>query len=322
MWASSNETGALIDLGAVTSLTDLRTLLLGDLRVRSWIDGGGIFHLCLDSLDEALPTYPGLPKALIGLIKELPKERLRLAIACRAGEFPPYLQGEFEADFGRQAVSGWYMAPLRQTDVELAARENGLDADTFLSAVRHRELQPLAARPITLDLLLGEATSGLELLPDIWPLYERGCRRLLSERPESIRFTQSQATDPGSEDGDCGSGACITMFGAYTAIDINPDSANQSGTVASKDIAGGQEIATGNPFPVPESRVQEVLKTAMFTASGQIFKWPHKSYGEFLAAWHLRSNAVSEETDHQCHQLRGAGSSCTSGSDGLADIPG
>jgi hypothetical protein len=33
----------------------------------------------------------------------------------------------------------------------------------------------------------------------------------------------------------------------------------------------------------------------MFTASGQIFKWPHKSYGEFLAAWHLRSNAVSKK---------------------------
>jgi hypothetical protein len=61
--------------------------------------------------------------------------------------------------------------------------------------VRHRELQPLAARPITLDLLLSEATLGLELLPDISPLCERGCRRVLSERPESIRFTQPQATD-------------------------------------------------------------------------------------------------------------------------------
>jgi hypothetical protein len=80
-WASSNETGTLIDLGAVTSLTYLRTPLLADPRVRSWIDGAGTFHLCLDSLDEALPTH-----------------------------------------FGRQGVSGWYMAPLRQKDVELAAR--------------------------------------------------------------------------------------------------------------------------------------------------------------------------------------------------------
>jgi hypothetical protein len=294
-WAPNNETGALIDIGSVTSLTDLRTLLLADGRVRSWIDSAGIFHLGLDSLDEALPTYPGLPKALIDLIRGLPKDRLRLAIACRSGEFPPYLDGELEAYFGLKGVKRWYMAPLRHRDVQLAATENGLNADSFLHAVRDREVQPLAARPLTLNLLLGEATLGSELLPDLWLLYERGCRRLLAEHSDSFRFNQPQTTDLDQKMAIAGRIACVTIFGAHTVVDISPDSVSQGGSVTSKDIAGGQEIVAGNSSPISDASVRDVLRTGMFSASGSKFKWAHKSYGEFLAAWHLCSNAVSKK---------------------------
>jgi hypothetical protein len=61
-WAAAGEEGELIDMGAVTSLTDLRTVLLENDKVQRWRDGFGILHLCIDSLDEALPGYPGLPK--------------------------------------------------------------------------------------------------------------------------------------------------------------------------------------------------------------------------------------------------------------------
>lgn len=72
-WCAAGEAGALIDIGAVASLTDLSTLLLANENVRGWRPGGGIFHLCLDSLDEALLIYSGLPKALMNVIQELPK---------------------------------------------------------------------------------------------------------------------------------------------------------------------------------------------------------------------------------------------------------
>ena len=293
-WKTAGETGALIDIGAVASLTDLRSLLLENDAVLRWCDGVGILHLCLDSLDEALPNYSGLPKALMGVIKELPKERVRLVIACRAGEFPPFLQEELEAHFGPQGVNKWYMAPLRQKDVQLAATENNLDGDAFLSAVREREAQPLAARPVTLDLLLREATSGSDLLPDIWRLYESGCGHLLSERPDSSRFTQPARLEPSQRMAVAGRIACITIFGARTTVEINPNVAKHGGSVAPEEIAGGQEIAAGATFPVSSSDVHEVLRTAVFTASGITFKWLHKSYAEFLAAYHLRSHAVSK----------------------------
>jgi hypothetical protein len=56
-WALANDVWALIDISAVTGLTDLQTLLMNDPRVVSWLGGSGILHLGLDSLDEALPTY-------------------------------------------------------------------------------------------------------------------------------------------------------------------------------------------------------------------------------------------------------------------------
>jgi hypothetical protein len=294
-WEAAGEAGALIDIGAIASLTDLRTLLLVNDNVRRWRDGVGIrLHLCLDSLDEALPNYPGLPKALMSVIQELPKERVRLTIACRAGEFPPLLYESFEAHFGPHGVGRWYMAPLREKDVHLAATENDLDGDAFLSAVREREAQPLAARPITLNLLLGEATSGSELLPDIWCLYERGCGRMLSERPDSSRFTQAPRLELSQKMAVAGRIACVTIFGAFTAVEINPDVAKHSGAVGPEGIAGGQEIAAGASFALSSSEVHEVLKTGVFTASGLTFKWLHKSYGEFLAAYHLHSHAVSK----------------------------
>jgi hypothetical protein len=61
--------------------------------------------------------------------------------------------------------------------------------------VSEREVQPLAARPITLELLLGSAASGGELLSDIWLLYERGCRQLLAELSDSSRATHPQRID-------------------------------------------------------------------------------------------------------------------------------
>ena len=176
----------------------------------------------------------------------------------------------------------------------MAATENNLEGDAFLSAVREREAQPLAARPITLDLLLNEATSGSELLPDIWRLYERGCRRMLSERPDSSRFTQAPRLEPSQKMAVAGRIACVTILGAFTTVEINPDVAKHRGAVAPEDIAGGQEIAAEVPFSVSSSEVHEVLKTGVFTASGLTFRWLHKSYSEFLAAYHLRSHAVSK----------------------------
>jgi len=145
-WAATGEMGALIDVGAVTSLTDLETLMLANESIRRCRDGVGMLHLCLDSLDEALPNYPGLPKALMSVIQRFPKDRVRWRSLSR-GRVSAVSSRSAGSAFWSKGISRWYMAPLRQKDVQLAAGENNLDADVFLTAVREREAQPLAAGP-------------------------------------------------------------------------------------------------------------------------------------------------------------------------------
>ena len=295
-WSHGAEVGALIDLGCVASLTDLRTHLCDNRIVRAWEASDHILHLCLDSLDEALSMYPGLTKALVEVIRKFPKQRLRLSVACRTGEFPLFLGEELTSHFGDKGVSRWYMAPLRRKDILLAATDSGLDAGRFLEAVWNREVQPLAARPITLDLLLSEAASNSELPSDIWLLYENGCRRLLSEGRDSSRFSRFERLDLDQRMAVAGRIACATIFGAYSAIDADPNATTQSGAVASISIAGGHEIAAGNPFAVGDAEIQEVLKKrGLFTAAGLQFRWSHKSFGEFLVAHHLGANAVTAD---------------------------
>jgi hypothetical protein len=289
---SGDDTGALIDIGAVTSMTDLQGLLAKDTEVCRWAEGLGMLHLYFDSLDEALPRYPALPKALASVVQGLPKEQLRLTIACRAGEMPQYLINELKSHFGDECVSIWHIAPLRKKDIRIAAAENRLDADDFLRSIAKLEVQALAASPITLDLLLGGVTSGSALISDVWSLYERGCRKLLSEDSESSRSTLQERMDLDQKMAVAGRIACVTIFGAYSAVDINTDASTQDGIVAATEIRGGQEVANENAFAVGQLDIEDVLKSGVFTASGCQFKWSHKSYGEFLAARHLRSNAV------------------------------
>lgn len=125
IWAAKGKAGTLIDLGSVASLTDLRTLLLEDDCVRRWRIGDGVLHLWLDSLDEALANYPGVSKGLMAVIQDFPKERLRLLIACRAGEFPPSLHDLFEAHFGPHGVNNLYLAPLTPKDVRKDRQQTG-----------------------------------------------------------------------------------------------------------------------------------------------------------------------------------------------------
>jgi hypothetical protein len=45
-------------------------------------------------------------------------------------------------------------------------------------------------------------------------------------------------------------------------------------------------------FAVTEAGVLEVLRTGLFTAGGLRFRWAHKSYAEFLAAWRIRASGM------------------------------
>ncbi len=284
-----------MDLLTVTSLLDLREQIADSVTIRNWIAGDYTLHLCLDSLDDALPFYPGIAKALLDMLRTFPRDRLHFSIACRTGEVPGYFDEGLAKLFGANEVSRWYLAPLTQADIRLAAAHEGVDPDSFMAMVSERGAQPLAARPVTLTLLLRLAGSGAELPADIWSLYEQGCRALLTEHPNSTRTTAQYRLDVMQRMALAGRAACITILGAYTAITTDPNATAADGIIASTEIAGGQEIAAANPFTVNNREVSEVLHSSLFVADGSRYRWCHKSFVEFLTAYHLRSNAVTQK---------------------------
>jgi hypothetical protein len=71
-WAGTDDRGALIDVGAVTSISDLRSSIENDAEVLTWRSAGrGVMNLYLDSLDEANPAYPAISKGLMAVMNAL-----------------------------------------------------------------------------------------------------------------------------------------------------------------------------------------------------------------------------------------------------------
>lgn len=102
-WEVQKEAQVLIDVGDVGSVADLDIKLVQNESIQLGLRTKGVLHLSLDSLDEALARFPALPKALLNELSRLPRENLRLAIACRVGEWPPFLEnGLKELVRGRQ----------------------------------------------------------------------------------------------------------------------------------------------------------------------------------------------------------------------------
>src|SRR2546425_541601 len=65
------------------------------------------------------------------------------------------LQRALAKAWGKDAVQYLQLAPLRESDVRVAAETDGiLDVDEFMSQVAARDVGALAARPVTLRLLL------------------------------------------------------------------------------------------------------------------------------------------------------------------------
>ena len=292
-WDSQNEHGALIDLGRLSGYGDLDVRLNENAAVQKWRKGDGILHLTLDSLDEALPSLPNLPKVLLGVLESLPKDRLRFSIACRSVLWSPFLEDGLKDLFGPDAVRPWRLAPLRHEDVRVAAAMNGLDGDAFLRAVADKNVEAMAAHPLTLDLLLRSVSGGIAFPDDLTQLYERGCKTFLLEPPDSSRAARPPRMDADQMMAVAGRIACMTLFGATTAVETNEVDACPEGAVRVGNVAGGSETVRGAPFEVGTLDVREVISSGLFTRAGSQYRWIHKSFAEFLAAYHLRGDGTS-----------------------------
>ncbi|HEX8607339.1 MAG TPA: hypothetical protein VF679_01720, partial [Pedobacter sp.] len=258
-------------------------------RIKDWLSCSSTLHLFLDSLDEGLLRIDTLAALLVDRLKKLPIDRLRLRIACRTAEWSPSLEANLKQLWGEGNFKAYELAPLQSKDVWAAAKSEHLDADAFLSEVASKAAEPLAAKPVTLKLLLNLYRSHNALPATQTELYERGGLLLCDEENERRKpkwsLTAQQRLRIAARI------AAITIFANKASIWMASDTGEQDESdLMVSEIAGGIERdADGIDFRVTEGAVLETLHaTGLFTSRGvHRLGWQHQTYAEFLAAWYL-----------------------------------
>jgi hypothetical protein len=305
--AVEHETTASAQSGIVTKLLDLRSYgdesrLVRDLfespQIRAWQSGNHELCLFVDSLDECLLRVTTVATLLIDQLQHLPRDRLRLRIACRTGDWPRILEDGLKDLWGEQDVKVLELAPLRKSDVREAAASNGLDADAFIQAVSERDVVPLALKPVTVEFLIGAFQRGS--LPSTQAeLYHEGCRRLCEERNLSRASANLRGEFDSQQRLVIAARIAAVMILCRRALVRTDSGISLAGSdeLTIGDLTGHSELCRGIAFPISERALRETLTaTGLFSSRGAgLLGWAHQTYAEFLAAKYLVDHSVRRD---------------------------
>ena len=261
-----------------------------------WVSGTYRLHLFLDGLDECLLRIDTIAALLVEEFRKYPKDRLLLRIACRSADWPSSLENGLNELWGKDTVAIYELCPLREEDVSLAAQIEEVKAEEFLAEVTRKQVVPFAAKPVTLDFLIGSFRRDGQLPNTQAELYERGCRVLAEESNQNYRDTRV----PRHLTADqrmlvAGRIAAVTVLSNKAAI----WQAVERGEVGAEDVTvrelcGYTESLTGQSFDVTEAVIRETLGTGLFSLRDENrLGWAHQTDAEFLAAWYLNHRQLA-----------------------------
>jgi predicted NACHT family NTPase len=264
-----------------------------------WVDSDYRLHLFLDSLDECLLRVDTVAALLVDELRDYPIDRLSLRIGCRTAEWPTnLLENDLRKLWGDEGFGAYELAPLRRTDVTIAAATKGIDPKAFLEAVHEAGAVPLAIKPVTLDFLMGSYHATGAFPTRQADLYLDGCRWLCEER-NSNRVTSRRTGElsPDQRLAVAARIAAVTVFSNKYAVwnGIQQPSPEKEDMLV-RTLAGAVEFVGEDEFPVGEDAIREVVGTGLFSARGpERLGWAHQTYAEFLAAYYLVQKNVSIE---------------------------
>jgi len=260
---------------------------------KTWRSGSGVLAIFLDSYDECLLELKKLGSLLADQLKKYKSQigRLHLRIACRTAVWPSFLGDELKKLYGDEAFGIYQLAPLRRIDVEEAAAQNGFDSDSFLNAVRDKNVISFSIKPITLRFLLNiyRSNGALDAITNI-DLYHNGCI-CLCEEPNRSRVASKQQGNLNKNQRLLVAAriAAVTILSNREAVwlGIHQDEApTQDFSIDS--ILGKCETNNNILYDVSDQDIKETLDTGLFSSRGENrLGWAHQSYAEFLAAWYI-----------------------------------
>ena len=263
---------------------------------RSWLDGTHRLTLFIDSLDEGVLGLTTLAVRLAETIKGLPVGRLFLRLASRTADWPSVLDGALVRHQGDKEVRYLQLAPLREVDVEEAARVEGVaDVGFFASEIVRKQAEPLAARPVSLRMLLTTYQARGSFPRRRSSLYRAGCLLLAREESETRKSSRRTGNlEPRERFAVAARIAFVLIFGNRSAVWTSSDYGNiPSSDVAVDSFLGGAETAGGVRVRLRAEHVHEVLGTALFSGRGaNRLGFAHHTYAEYLASWYITAHAM------------------------------
>ncbi len=291
---------------------------------QEWLQGQGLLYVVLDSLDECL-LHLGYVADWIGeelqrYLKTVPSalERLRLRIFCRTAIWPRGLENQLrqiwrekDGEPKSQRVWVYELLPLCRQDAVLAAEAASLDAEAFLREVSLKQVEALAAKPVTLRFLLSFFAKQGSLPPTEAEIYAQGCL-LLCDGLEDVNARRSSSharhLQPEQRLAVASRLAALSVFCNADSFSDVP-SQMQDGVLSLEQARGGGEKSTSvngleSDFEVTQQGLEETLETGLFSSHGEgRLGWAHRTYVEFLAAHYLSQKQLAPRqiTELYCH---------------------
>lgn len=283
---------------------DFQKKVFGCAQWAAWEKSESSLRLIVDGVDEGFWLAPNFLEWLIEELKAgVPRERLSVILACRTLEWPQALGRQLAALWGepthdqeeKPAGFEFELCPLTRSAVVRAGSAYQASSNDFLKAVHERQIQGLAARPLTLFMLLDEFRErGGKLTRTHRQLYLDFCARLCdepdAERGRRLRRRKVAWLDyrPAQKQTVAGRIAAMMFLTAKNSV-LGPNEEVTSSTdIAIADVATGKENDGAGDFAVTGDLIEATLATGLFNAKGDArFGFEHQTFAECLAAQYL-----------------------------------
>ena len=289
----ADQRSKIVDLRTVTE-NELASATVGDRELARWLESEGGATLWLDSLDEAPSDLARAINALIRAVdglSELQRQRLRLRLVCRSTVWPQLavFKDELEKRWPGRDQQCLRLLPITQRDAAEAARAEGVDPKRIIQEIEERSLVALAARPLTLQLLLDAFKGGQGHLPARRSeLFEQSCFRLCDEKQREPRPPHRERS-AAERLAIATKIAVVTVLAGKEGVELGRLPGGASTWLETATLEGTRLKARPGTeeLVLREIDLRECLEVSgLFHGAGALdsYSFVHRTFAEFLAA--------------------------------------
>jgi hypothetical protein len=307
-WLKPNEALIAFSCRSIDSGEALRRHTVDSTKWKQLISAGKNICLLIDGIDEGLKRLSVFVPLLTTLLKDEPRDRIRVILTCRSSEWDATAGSELAALWNvRPDQYLFELCPLRREEVELALRTLNLDPDPFFEAVYDNQIQSLAACPVTLRMLLDEIQKNGSLPSSHHELYEKAILGLCEEIDESRARALPQRPPTHDIQATAQRIAAVLLLTGKSAV-LRGDKRQAKPTdLHWREIldASFGDVGAGE-VEITEDLVKATLDTPLFGFRGHDrYGFDHQTFAEHLAAQFLKECSLRQIRNLLCVNLGG-----------------